>query len=376
VYPALAVLQALQANVDSAVVHGELMVLWIGGEGGMEADLVKRAGVPFETIPAAGVHGVGVRALPGNLWRLGRGYTQAIRLLRRFQPQVLFFTGGYVAAPVAAAARRLRGFFSNRRAYPKSLLYVPDIEPGLALKSLARLADHIALTSEDSQIFFPHHRKMTVTGYPARPELKAWDRERGLKSLNLSADLPVLLVFGGSRGARSINRALLPALPKLLSEMQIVHISGSLDWQEVAAKRDELGETLAESRSTRYHPFPYLHERMGAALACADLAVSRAGASTLGEFPLFGLPAVLVPYPHAWRYQWINAQYLAQRGGAVVVKDERLSEELLPTVRSLIHNPQRLADMSIAMRSLSHPEAANRLGSLLGALASTGGGAA
>jgi UDP-N-acetylglucosamine--N-acetylmuramyl-(pentapeptide) pyrophosphoryl-undecaprenol N-acetylglucosamine transferase len=109
---------------------------------------------------------------------------------------------------------------------------------------------------------------------------------------------------------------------------------------------------------------PYLHE-MGAALAAADLVVSRAGASTLGEYPLFGLPAVLVPYPHAWRYQKVNADYLSRRGAAIILENERLNQELLPTISVLLDNPNKLKAMRAAMFQLSHPRAAEKIASAL-----------
>ncbi|MBG7609427.1 MAG: UDP-N-acetylglucosamine--N-acetylmuramyl-(pentapeptide) pyrophosphoryl-undecaprenol N-acetylglucosamine transferase, partial [Anaerolineae bacterium] len=128
VYPALAVLKCLKA--DSA----PLDVLWIGSEGGMEADLIARNDIAYDTIPAAGVHGVGLGTLPGNLMQLGRGFFAARKILRRFRPDLLFFTGGYVAVPMALAGMR-----------KPSALYVPDIEPGLALKTLANFANLIAV---------------------------------------------------------------------------------------------------------------------------------------------------------------------------------------------------------------------------------------
>src|SRR4030042_417310 len=150
IYPALAVLkQMMSANPESVpgmpaqsreASVNDLQVLWVGGSGGMEEDLVKREGLRFETIPAAGVHGVSWRALPGNLWMLGRGFFSSRRILRKFRPDVLFLTGGYVAVPMALAAR-----LSKRS---KSLLYVPDIAPGLALKTIARFSDCITLTVE------------------------------------------------------------------------------------------------------------------------------------------------------------------------------------------------------------------------------------
>jgi UDP-N-acetylglucosamine--N-acetylmuramyl-(pentapeptide) pyrophosphoryl-undecaprenol N-acetylglucosamine transferase len=316
----------------------------------MEADLVKRAGIPYEEIPAAGVHGVGLAALPGNLLQLSQGYLESRRILRRFRPDVLFFTGGYVAVPMA--------FAGHSR---PSLLYVPDIEPGLALKTLARSADRIAVTAEPSRQYFDNQAAVQVSGYPTRADLRAWERQDAYQALELGDNLPVLFVFGGSKGARSINRALLAALPQLLNEVQIVHISGSLDWPEV----QEAGKSLTGELANRYRPHAYLHEKMGAALSVADLVVSRAGASSLGEFPLFGIPAILVPYPYAWRYQQVNAEYLASRGAALILKDEDLGQQLLPTVKELLGDLPRLERMRQAMQQLATPEAAKRIAETL-----------
>lgn len=346
VYPALAVLQAL-GNEGT-------QVLWVGSLGGMEADLVKRAGIPFKAIPAAGVHGVSWRTLPGNLLQLARGYLAARKVLAGFRPQVLFFTGGYVAVPVALAGPRI-----------PTVVYVPDIEPGLALKLVSRFADRIALTLEASRSFFRQPGRAAVTGYPTRSALAIWDAARGRALLDLDPTLPTLLVFGGSKGARSINQALLPSLPDLLADIQVVHISGQLDWPRVQSAQ----QTLAPDHAARYRAFPYLHEEMGAALAAADLAVSRAGASVLGEFPLFGLPAVLVPYPYAWRYQQVNARALADRGAAVIVADADLPGEFINVVRGLLSDQPRLQAMQLAMRGLARPEAAVDIAGLIRAVA-------
>jgi UDP-N-acetylglucosamine--N-acetylmuramyl-(pentapeptide) pyrophosphoryl-undecaprenol N-acetylglucosamine transferase len=112
--------------------------------------------------------------------------------------------------------------------------------------------------------------------------------------------------------------------------------------------------------AARYHALPYLHE-MGAALAAADLVVSRAGASCLGEYPLFGLPAILVPYPYAWRYQKVNADYLTRRGAAILLEDPALKKELLDTLNVLMDNPNKLKAMRAAMFELSHPRAAEKI---------------
>jgi UDP-N-acetylglucosamine--N-acetylmuramyl-(pentapeptide) pyrophosphoryl-undecaprenol N-acetylglucosamine transferase len=319
----------------------------VGGETGMERALVEREGLAFQNIPAAGVHGVGLITMPRNLILLGRGILAATRILRQFDPDVLFFTGGYVAVPVALAGRSV-----------PILLYVPDIEPGIALKSLARFSDRIAVTTEQSQKYF--NKKVFETGYPLREDLALWDRQTAYEHLGISGELPCLLVFGGSQGARSINTAVLRHLRALLQRFEVIHLTGELDWQMVNAERERLPEELA----ARYHVLSYLHE-MGAALAAADLVVSRAGASCLGEFPLFGLPAVLVPYPHAWRYQKVNADYLARRGAAVLLEDHRLNDELFLTLSVLLDNPNKLKAMRAAMFELSHPRAADKIASAL-----------
>ncbi len=316
----------------------------------MEADLVSRYGIPYRAIPAAGVHGVGWKRLPGNLWQLVRGYFAARRIVREFRPQVLFFTGGYVAVPVALAA-----------AGRPILLTVPDIEPGLALKVLARLATQITVPVEASRQYFSRGARLHVTGYPVRKELSRWDRRSARLHLNLEPEAPVLLVFGGSKGARSINQALLANLEALLPETQVVHISGSLDWPQVVERR----QALPESLRSRYHAYPYLHEEMGAALAAADLVLSRAGASILAEFPLFGLPAILVPYPHAWRYQKVNADYLTRQGAAILIEDADLPRELLPQTLSLLRDPARREAMSARMRALACPQASETIARLL-----------
>jgi UDP-N-acetylglucosamine--N-acetylmuramyl-(pentapeptide) pyrophosphoryl-undecaprenol N-acetylglucosamine transferase len=371
VYPALAVLQALQAEAQGSP-HDELapgtgaldlQVLWVGSVGGMEADLVKRAGIDYSEIPAGQLHGVGLRRLPGNLFAMARGYRASHTILRRFQPHVLFFTGGYVAVPMAMAGRKV-----------PSVLYVPDIEPGLALKLLSRSADRIAVTAADSRPYFSKRLSVTVTGYPVRHDLRSWERTAAQSALGLSPDLPALLVFGGSKGSRSINAALISILPDLLSEMQVIHISGLLDWPTVQAYRDKLAEKLVAVGSSpqlagRYRAYPYLHAEMGAAFAAADLVVCRAGASTLGELPIYGLPAILVPYPHAWRYQVVNAQYLARQGAGQLLLDQDLGTQLLPQVRQLMRDPDRLGQMRQAMRSLAQPQAANSIAALLQGLA-------
>jgi len=370
VYPALAVANKLTASTlqarvltgDAAIARedaGEEQkkaeVLWVGAVGGMERELVTREGIKFEAIQAGQVVGVGLWRGGWGLAKLGWGAVQAAQLVWRFKPDVLFVTGGYTAIPVAIVCWLAR---------VPILVYLPDIEPGSAVKWVARFAATIATTTEESRGYFPN-KHVVVTGYPVRAQVAQGTRDLALKHFGLVESRKTLLVFGGSRGARSLNTALMAALDDLLADLQIIHVSGELDWPRVKARRDG----LPDERRVHYHAFPYLHEDMGLAFAAADLAVSRAGASVLGEFPMFGLGAILVPYPYAWRYQKVNADFLAARGAAVRLDDEALKQKLASTVRELISDPSRLAAMGAAARALAMPEAAENIALELSRLA-------
>lgn len=328
----------------------------MGAAAGVEEELAGRAGIPFRAIETGQVRGQALWPALQSLWRMRRGAAQCRAILADFRPDVVFLTGGYVAAPVAWAAWRMR---------VPILIYLPDVTPGLAIRLTGYLATRVAVSfPEVARYFGP---KAVVTGYPVRRELWTTERTAARAALGLTADLPVLLVMGGSRGARSINRALLAGLTTLLERCQVVHVSGPLDWDEVARAAAALPAAVAG----RYHPYRYLHE-MPLALAAADLAVARAGAATLGEFPAVGLPAILVPYPYSGQHQEANAAYLADRGAALVIKDGELANRLVDTVLALLAAPDRLAAMAQAGRALARPDAAANLVAQLRALA--GGG--
>ncbi len=322
----------------------------------MEAGLVERARLPFEGIRAGGVRGMGPLTLARNTARLAVGYTQAEGILGRFKPDVVFATGGYVGVPVVVAARR--------RGIP-SLVYLPDIEPGWAVKALGRIVDRICVTSEASRQYLPAD-KVVETGYPVRPELNApADKAAARAALGLDPTQPTVLIFGGSRGARRINQAALGAAEKLAMLCQVVHVTGELDAQTAQAAVAGMLGTVRH----RYRVYPYLHE-MPQALRAADLVISRAGASTLGEFPAAGLPAILVPLPISGGHQWPNARFLADAGGASIVADEELdAARLLSEVTALLGDPTGLAERGAAMRRLARPDAARRIGQALLALA-------
>ena len=235
------------------------------------------------------------------------------------------------------------------------MLYLPDVEPGQAVKFVARFATTITVTTDESKAYFLG-KNVIATGYPTRSDLHQADRAAARQRFELASNRATLLITGGSKGARSLNRAITANLAALLAKFQIIHISGATDAAEVRG----VYEALPGDLKRYYHVFEYVHD-MGLALAAADLVISRAGASVLGEYPLFGLPSILVPYPYAWRYQKVNAQALVTRGAAVMLEDATLKTQLLPTIEQVLGDPARLSAMQAAARSLAQPDPAQAI---------------
>jgi UDP-N-acetylglucosamine--N-acetylmuramyl-(pentapeptide) pyrophosphoryl-undecaprenol N-acetylglucosamine transferase len=334
-------------------------VRWIGSRGGVEEELIRRTGIAFDAIPAGGVHGLGPLRVARNALKLLAGTIHSIELARAFKPDVLLVTGGFVSVPAALACWLRR---------TPIVVYLPDVEPGLAVKFVSRLATCVAVSVGDSKSYLPAG-KVVVTGYPIRPELARVDRAQATRHFNLDPGVKRLLVFGGSKGARSLNRAVSSILEGLLERYQVIHISGSNDAAAMRARQ----KGLTQAMKARYHLFEYLHDEMGLALAAADLVVSRAGASILGEYPLLGIASILVPYPYAWRYQKVNADYLASRGAAIRMDDDAtLADRLKPAIERLMNDDTARAQMQAQARALARPDAAASLAELLIDLAGMG----
>lgn len=353
IYPALAAVSALKAKGA----HGDDF-LWIGTKGEMEETLVPKADIRLEMISGGAIAGVSIPKKIVNGMKLAGSVVTANRILRQFKPDAMFMTGGYMAAPVTVACRMQKVPIA---------IYLPDVEPGASIRFSFGYAQKVGATTDGSAAFVPAE-KLVVTGYPVRPELRAaakLTKDEALAQFDLTDERPSLFVFGGSRGAQAINHALMAILPQLLQTYQVIHLSGTLTWPEVEANLS----TLTEEQRTCYRPYPYLHEEMGAAYRAADLVIARAGASTLGEFPAFGLPAIVVPLAWAWRYQKVNADYLCDRGTAVQLTDEELGAKLLPTIQALLNDPERLAQMRAAAQALDIPNGADNLAELIQSVA-------
>lgn len=348
VYPALAVADYFlrQSPGTTLPAMQPSDILWVGSSTGLERELVEHAGLSFAELAAGGIRGKSARETVHNATRIAAGVSKAREILARFKPDVVLATGGYACVAVALAART--------QGIPV-VIYLPDIVPGLAVRFLSRFSKKVAVTSEATYQYL-RRDKVVVTGYPVRSELYAWEQAEARDALGLDPGEPTLLVFGGSRGARSINQALVAGLRDLLPKCQVLHISGRLDTEWVAGAARSLPETL----KSRYHHYDYLHE-MPQALNAADLAVARAGAAVLGEFPAAGLPAVLVPYPHSGHHQEANAGYMARNGAAEVIADALVGKKLVPTILRLLDSPNELAEMREATLAMARPDAAEAI---------------
>ncbi len=270
------------------------------------------------------------------------------------RPAAIFTTGGYVAIPTLLAATVLR---------IPSVLWEGNVVPGRSVRFVAGRATVIAVSHPATAQALGHPRAY-VTGTPIR-ELGGVDVDEARARFGGGPGERILLVFGGSQAVRRINDAVTAALPRLVERVRVVHVTGDAGYAAALAAR----ETLPESLRDRYRPFPFLHEEMTAALAAADLAVGRAGASTLAEAAAFALPTAIVPYPHAAGHQRLNAESFAAAGAAVLVEDEDLDADRLVEVASLLADPTRHARMSAAARELARPAAAAAVGDLVIAVA-------
>ena len=347
IYPGLAVAQALQHEASPEL-------LYIGVRGRMDEAIVGAAGLPLATVRAAPLRVGSPLVMLRNAASLAIGVAQAWRLLGRFRPDAVFATGGYASVPVGVAARLRR---------LPLLVYLPDVRPGWAVRLLSRVATRIAATAERSLAELPAG-KSVAAGYPVREAFWSASRDEARRKLGLPPDERVLLVTGASQGARRLNEAVAEQLDGLLSLCHVVHLTGAANESEALARR----EALPEAQRGRYHVFGYLEE-IADAMAAADLAVMRSGASVLGELPAAGLAAVLVPGVYEGGYdQRANARYLEERGAAVVLENEELGR-LTDVVRELLSDETRRRAMAEAARKLAQPEAARTMARMLTELA-------
>lgn len=337
IFPALAVMEALRASEGAS-----LEVRFFGPENRGERTLVEAAGVSFETVPSAGVRGRGPVALVRSALSLLSGTFTAIRKLRAYKPDAIFSTGGYGSFPASVAAKLLRR---------PLVVYLPDVSPGWAVRAEKLLATKMTTTTEAALDHLPR-KKTVVTGYPVRDAFFSLDRAAIRESLGLAAGDLAVVIAGASQGARVINTAVFGALPALLPEATVFHITGEAGFEDALSHKAQLPTTLA----SKYQPAAFRADLPALMVAC-DLGVFRAGASVLGEVPAAKLPSVLIPGTFAGGHQRDNARWLADGGAATVIEEEDLGH-FASELANLLADPARLDAMRTAAASLARPDAA------------------
>ena len=336
--PALALADALRRE------DPDVQVTCLGTERGLETRLIPLRGYPLELIPAVPMpRSVTPRLLtvPG---RLAGAINAAAAVLDRTQADVLVGFGGYVATPAYLAARRRR---------VPIVVHVANPRPGLANRLGARFTTHVYTGHPDTQI-----RNGKYLGIPIRREIAELDRlgigDKARAHFGLRPDLPVLLVTGGSQGARSLNAAVFGAAEWLREAgVQVLHVIGPRNGAEAPVTEKGAGE----AGGVPYVALPYI-DRMDLAYAAADFALCRAGAMTCAELTAVGLPAAYVPLPIGNGEQRLNAVPIVQHGGGMLVNDADLTPEWIrDTLLPVLVNIDQVADMSEAAASLGRGDA-------------------
>ncbi len=342
IYPAITIYKELKNSMDAEF-------LYIGTEQGLEAQLVPKENIPFRTLPVQGLARKFSVSTLVTAGKLGKSLWMANQIISEFKPDVVIGTGGYVCAPILLAAA-WRGI--------PTLIQEQNVIPGITNKLLSRWVDVVAVGYEEAKSSFTKSKKVVYTGNPVRPEVLQVTREEGRSSFSLKEDEFAVLIAGGSRGARSINQAMIDVHTyfKEKKGIKLIHITGEKEYNRVLeALGAEDGKTYSESSLI----LPYLHE-MPKGLAAADLAVFRAGAVGLAELTVRGIPSILIPYPYAAEdHQTYNARALVSAGAARMIVDKMLTgAELIAEIEFYMDHSEDRKRMSEAAMELGKPKAA------------------
>ncbi|MBN2184117.1 MAG: undecaprenyldiphospho-muramoylpentapeptide beta-N-acetylglucosaminyltransferase [Candidatus Krumholzibacteriota bacterium] len=323
VYPALAVADRL------AEIHSKFEALFVGTRAGLESRIVPENGYSIEFITSRGVRGRGLAGKIMTMASLVPGVVQSSMILRRFDPDLVFGSGGYASAAVIFAA------YLQRR---KIVLQEQNSIPGLANRFLSPFADRIYLGFEKAASYLKKRKGVIYTGNPLRKSITT-DGGTGDPgaSFGLNSEMPVLLVFGGSQGASRLNRA---ATEYLLAneKMQGIIQTGEKDYSEVKSRLQPAGSRVFVSQ--------YI-SRISDAYMAADIALARSGALSVSELIAVGIPSILVPYPwSADDHQIHNAEAVVDKGGAVMIADSELdSETLASAIEEIMQTEGRIESM-------------------------------
>jgi UDP-N-acetylglucosamine--N-acetylmuramyl-(pentapeptide) pyrophosphoryl-undecaprenol N-acetylglucosamine transferase len=341
VYPGIAVAEEVRRMRPS------FDVVFVGGRRGIEAQAVPEAGFRIRFIATRGFPRREWWLWPWSLLVNAVGFVQALFVVMVERPDVVLGTGGYVSGPVSLAARLLG----------KSLLLQEQNSiPGIANRWLARIADEVHLSFVEARSYFERKDNLKVSGNPVRQHILSGDRTAAIQEFGLQDGRPTVFVFGGSRGAHRINEAAIDAMRRLKGRVDVQFILQTgredLDWAKGVVEAEQLPARV----------LPYLR-RIHMAYAAADLVVCRSGAMTLAEIAACGVPAILVPYPHAANdHQVTNAANLVERGAAAMILDAELTgERLANELAHRLSDRQGLSRMSANARTFTRPDAAERI---------------
>ncbi len=337
-YPGIALAQEFQRR-------GPAEIMFIGTSYGIENKVLPKMNYRLKKI---WMRGWQRRLSPGNLLfplRLLTSLFQCAAAMISFRPQVVIGTGGYVSAPALMAALILG---------VPTVIQEQNSCPGLVNRFLGKWVKQVHVTYEASLPYFKNPNTL-VSGNPVRGEFNKIARGQAAKKFNLDENKMTLLVFGGSQGARAINQRVLSSFQQLLqfNDLQILWATGPNQYDAIVEKCKGGGRATI---------LPYIDD-MAAAYALADIALCRAGATTLAEIAICGIPAILVPYPYAAAgHQDFNAKTMAAEGAAVVIFERDFTAEtLVENVSELIRNSEKRARMAAAARRLGRPEAAQTI---------------
>lgn len=338
-FPGIALARGIQERIP------ETSVLFIGTSRILDQQALREYGFDLATLRCGGFKGLKPREQLQNMLSLGGAFFSALKLLLRFKPDLVFGVGGYVTGPVLVAARLLQ---------IPVVIHEQNAIPGLANRLASRLADRVCI-SLPCKPPFPVD-KSTWTGNPVRREIleAAWQKQKNPDQIKKTQ---TILVLGGSQGAHRVNTLMIEAMRRLVREqpdIRVIHQTGEKDRDMVARHYAGMGLNA--------RVVAFIHDMAGA-YSQADLAVSRAGATTLAELSVMGLPTLLIPYPHAAdQHQHANANWYVQGGGAVLLEESALNGEILANIISeRLHNLDELHKMKENMRELSVPQATERL---------------
>lgn len=345
IYPALALIREIQKESKDAE------FLYIGTKNGLESNLVPRENIPFKSIYITGFKRKLSFENVKTVYRFLKGVNDCKKILKEFMPDIVIGTGGYVCGPVVYAAAKLK---------IPTIIHEQNSVPGLTNKFLSRYVKKIAVCFEEAKEYFPKE-KVEFTGNPRASEVLGKDGIQGRLSAGLSTTMPAVLIFGGSRGAKPINEAVIKSLSELGTKpYQVLYITGEVHFEDVKKEVELVGNP----KNVVIKPF--IHN-MPEVLAGIDLVVSRSGATTLAELTSLGIPSILVPSPYVTNnHQEKNARSLSNNGAATLLLEKDLnSNSLVEHIDQILLNKEKLKEMKLKAKSMGIPDAAKRLYKLM-----------